>query len=95
MAEIGIEKIFLEDKQEVEALASLKILEDYCKEKNHQGCRGCIIKMLFWKDHGGVCGLFNEREPWGWDVQEHVDRYGGAVLPLPTDKPIIASVSLE
>ena len=94
MAEEKNYKLWLENKQEVEALASLKNLEEYCKERKRNGCRGCLVKLLFWKDHGGFCGLFNSCEPWGWDVQEHVDRMGGAVLPLPTDKPIVVNVSV-
>jgi len=94
MAEEIHDKIYLDDKEEVKALASLKNLEDYCKERNRNGCRGCIVKLLFWKNHGGTCGLFNSCEPWSWDVQEHVDRKGGAVLPLSTDKPIVVNVSV-
>ena len=94
MAEERNYKIWLENKQEVEALASLKTLEDYCKEKNNHGCRGCLIKILFHADHGGTCGLFNSCEPWVWDVKEHVDRKGGAVLPLSADRPIIANVDV-
>ena len=94
MAEEKNYKIWLENKQEVEALASLKVLEDYCKEKYKQGCRGWIVKLLFWRDHGGTCGLFNSCEPWGWDVQEHIDRKGGVVLPLRGDKLISIDVSV-